>query len=477
VTIRRLVIAVAFLGIFFMAVRPMIDSDTWWHLRTGEWILQNRAIPQTDPFSLTRAGHPWHYPGWLSQILMAAVYSAGGLSALNLLFTAVILLSFGLVCLGMEGNAFLVAGVLVFSAGASEIYWSARPQLFSFLFGACFYLCLRKFLWGNKNLLWLLPVLMALWVNVHPGFAIGFILLLIAVAAQGLRFLAADRQPGDRRKFVWLSGIFLACLAAAALNPQGPAVLAYPFQTVSIRFLQNYIQEWRTPDFHSLAAQLFLILFLLTWAAIVFSPKKIDAGDFLFLVIVGYMGFLAWRNTNLLSIVAPTIILRYVQPLLDKFLPEWKPDHAVSRVQSGIHIGATTVLAAAALLFGISAASPASIQSLVHSQTPVEAVDYLAEHPVSGALFNSYNFGSYLLWRLPAVPVFVDGRTDLYDDELLDQYLTVIRADAGWQAVLERWNIRVVLVEPSAPIVRFLAAEGWTTAYEDRQAVILVHLS
>ena len=259
---------------------------------------------------------------------MVKVYSIGGLAALNLLFTGVILLAFVLVYRSMEGNPFAVAGVLVLAAGASEIYWSARPQLFTFLFSAGFYLILRKFLWGKKNFLWILPLIMALWVNSAPR-------------VRGRLHPGGDRLGGARgqlpcpagrparkpaRRLIWLAGILLACLAAACINPRGPAVLAYPFQTVSIHFLQNFIQEWKSPDFHYLEAQFFLILFVLTWAVIAFSPKKFESDDFFFLAIVGYMGFLAWRNTNLLSIVAPAIILRYGQPLIEKLLPDWNPD-------------------------------------------------------------------------------------------------------------------------------------------------------
>jgi hypothetical protein len=476
VTIRRLVIAIAFLSLVFMSLRPMIDSDTWWHLRTGQWILEHRALPEVDRFSFTREGEPWYYPGWLSEILMAEVFSVGGLTALNLLFSGVVLSAFALVYLTLDGNPFVRAVVLVLAAGASEIYWSARPQLFTFLFCALFYLCLRKFLWENKNVLWVLPPVMALWVNIHPGFAAGYILLLVAVIGQGVKYLVqgSARPPETGRKLCWLVGILLACLAATVANPGGLAVLGYPFQTVSIQFLQKYIQEWQSPDFHVLQAQLFLLLFFLTWAAVAFSPRKTDLLDFLFLTFISYMGFLAWRNTNLLSIVAPAIILRYGQPVLDRYLPQWDPDHAVSKIQSGIHAALVGILLVAVLGLGISSLSAANLEASVRRQSPVDAAAYLASHPVPGRLFNSYNFGSYLLWNLPSMPVFVDGRTDLYDDALLDQYVTVINARDGWRDVLDSWKIGVVFIEPTAPIREVLLAEGWTVYYEDLQAVILI---
>ena len=476
--IRRLVIAIAFLGILLMASRPMIDTDTWWHLRTGQWIVDHHALPEVDRFSFTRIGEPWYYPGWLAEIVMVDLFSLGGLPALNLLFTGLIFLTFIVVFFTLEGDPFLRAAILVLAAGASEIYWSARPQVFTFFFSACFYLCLRKFLLGNKNALWLLPLIMLLWVNIHAGFAAGFILLLIALVGQGLTYLVQrpPKPPEALRKLGWLVGVLFACAAAAVVNPRGIAILAYPFQTVSIHFLQNFIQEWQTPDFHSLEAQLFLILFFLSWAAIAFSPKPMDVIDFCFLSFISYTGFLAWRNTYLLSLVAPAVILRYGQPILQSVMPKWwDPDHAVPKLQSAVNVALVLGLAAAVTVFGLSSITSASIQATIRRQIPVDAAEYLSAHPDQGRMFNSYNWGSYLLWHLPSYPVFVDGRTDLFNDEILGQYFTVVQAQTGWRDVLERWKIRMVFLEPSAPILQILLAEGWTVGYQDSQSVILLN--
>jgi hypothetical protein len=474
-TLRRLVIAIAFLGIFYMASRPMIDTDTWWHLRTGQWILEHQALPDVDQFSFTRIGQPWYYPGWLAEIIMVKIYSWGGLVALNFLFTGLLLLAFAMIYLTLEGDPFLSAAVLVVAAGASEIYWSARPQVFTFFFSACFYLILRKFMLGKKNFLWLLPLIMLFWVNIHPGFAVGFILLLIAIVGQGVKFLfeRKPRPPELEKKLGWLVGILFACLVTAVINPRGIAVLAYPFQTVSIEFLQNFIQEWQTPDFHFLYAQMFLILFFITWTVIVFSPKAMDVVDFFFIAFISYMGFLAWRNTNLLSIVAPAIIMLYGQPILQAAFPKWNPDHSVSRWQSAIHIVVVFLLTITVAILVNFTLTPASIQATVRRQIPVTAVEYLSDHPDQGRMLNSYNWGSYLLWNLPSYPVFVDGRTDLYDDEILYQYLQVAKAQPGWRDVLDKWEIQVVFLEPTSPVLEILISEGWTTCYQDSQAVIL----
>jgi hypothetical protein len=476
VTIRRLVIAIAFLSILFMASRPMVDTDTWWHLRTGQWILDHHTLSEADTFSFTRFGEPYYYPAWLSEILMAEVYAWGGLPTLNLFFTGLILLAYVLVFLTMEGDAFLTAVGLVLAAGASEVFWSLRPQLFTFLFGAFFYFCIRKFLSKNRAAIWFLPLVMLLWVNIHPGFIVGFILLGIAIAGQGIAYLIErrPRNPDTGEKIRILSGVSLVCLASSAVNPRGIAVWGYPFETVSIQFLQKFIQEWQSPDFHLPEGQLFLVFFLLTWAVIAFSPKALEVMDFLFLVVIGFLGFMAWRNIYLLSIVAPSMILRYGQPILQSAFPKWNPGHPVSRRQSAVH-GALLILLSAAWLFWISSTLPSALETALRRQIPVPAVEYLSRHPDPGKVLNSYNWGSYLLWAVPARTVFIDGRTDLFGDEILGQYLTVVEAQAGWRDILSTWEIRAVFLEPNAPILQILLSEGWRIGFRDSQAVVLLY--
>ena len=471
---RRLVIAIAFLSICIMVSRPMVDTDTWWHLRTGQWILDHRVLSESDCFSFTRYGEPYYYPAWLSEILMAGIFSLGGLPALNLFFGILILLAFICIFFTMEGDAFLTAAVLVLAAGASEVYWSLRPHLFTFLFGACFYYCLQAFLHKGKNVLWALPAVMVLWVNMHPGYPVGFILLGITTAGVGIRYLAGSprRNPATGRQAVWLVGTTFACLVAAVINPHGIRIFAYPLETLSIHFLQQFILEWGSPDFHLFQAQLFLGLFLATWTAVAFSPKRLDIVDFFCLIAIGVMGFTANRHTYLLSIIAPAIIIRYGNPILRAMAPKWNPDHPVSRMESAVQYIILIGLSVAGALWIIPTYAQ-EMDTALRLQVPVEGAAVLAEYPDDDRMLNSYNWGAYLLWAEPSRPVFVDGRTDLYGEDILRQYLKIVYAQEGWRDIMESWDIRLVFLEPSQPIVEVLLLDGWTIAYRDSQAILL----
>jgi hypothetical protein len=131
-------------------------------------------------------------------------------------------------------------------------------------------------------------------------------------------------------------------------------------------------------------------------------------------------------------------------------------------------------LLAVGIIAKLSLVFPASANEKVFRETlPVDAVQYLREERPAGRLFNSYNWGGYLLWALPEYPVFVDGRTDLYNDEIIGEWLHVVRADPGWEKILERYGVNVVLIEKGSALERVLElTPGWNLAYQDEKAVI-----
>ncbi len=110
----------------------------------------------------------------------------------------------------------------------------------------------------------------------------------------------------------------------------------------------------------------------------------------------------------------------------------------------------------------------------LQSRMPVAAFTFLKRRRPPAPIFNSYNWGGYVLWDLyPRYRSFVDGRTDLFDDEILEDYLRAWRADEGWQQVLDAWNIQTVLIEPEAPLSDVLQRNGWQRIYSDDQATVL----
>jgi hypothetical protein len=399
---RRLVVAISFLAVIAMACGFGIDTDTWWHLRVGQWILDHHSLPNVDLFSFTRAGALWHYPGWLAEVCMAALFQAGGAAALIAMTVACVFLAFLAIYYTLEGDQFLRAFILILAAAASALFWSARPQIFSLLLSAVFFLVLRDFLWKDRNRLWLLPLGMALWVNLHGGFAIGFIFLALGGCGQALTAWMASAEDRKRewKKCLWLAVTAGASVLAVGANPYGFEMLAYPFQTISMHLLQQYIQEWQSPDFHLFQAQAFLWLFIGTFSVIALSGRRMDIREWIFLAGCGYLGFLSARNVELLVVVAPAILARYANLLLRDRIPDWgKPAASASPSRIASFLNAM-ILGAMALAVGVrwwSQASATAVEARVAQLEPVRAVAWIQAHPLPGNMLNAYNWGAYLM--------------------------------------------------------------------------------
>lgn len=481
---HRLVTWITFLAVFAMAARVSLDSDTWWHLRAGGWMIEHGSLLQADIFSYTRLGAEWKYPGWLAEIPMALIYRFLGAGGLNLWTAAMVTLTFVFIWHALSGGVFLRAFIVVLAAAASGLYWAARPYLVTFLFTAVFLWILDRALAGKEadpraeRRLWWLPVLMALWANSHGGFIAGFLIL----GAYGAGELAGWITHRPARAFratplPRLLAVGLLMAGGVCLNPAGPEMLLYPFKTLSIGALGEYIQEWQPPDFHAAQTQPFIWLLLLTFGAVGASRRRLKLSDFLLVAGFAYLSFMAARNVALFALAAPLALSRHAAPLADALARQvgFRADpgaaspgmRRLNGVLFGLLVLAVGIKAAAAL-------PPDANLAEIRKTTPVEAVNAIRSAAPPGRLFNSYNWGGYLLWALPEYPVFIDGRTDLYDDELVGEWLRVVRVEAGWQETLARWEVRLVLIEPGLPLAEALRDEGWTVMYQDPLAVVLM---
>jgi hypothetical protein len=253
-------------------------------------------------------------------------------------------------------------------------------------------------------------------------------------------------------------------------------MLLYPFKTVGIGALKGYIQEWQSPDFHAIQTQPFIWLLLLTFGAVGASRRRLALTDFLLFSGFAYMGFLAGRNIALFALAAAPVLSRHAAPLVEAWIrklglhsslhtPLQKGSTALNSLILGVLFLA--VLAKLTLVIPFN-----ENQKSWQTGLPLQAVEYLRENRPIGRLFNSYNWGGYLLWALPEYPVFIDGRTDLYNDALIGQWLQVVKAEPGWQDILQRWDVHLILLESKTPLVSQLKEAGWRLLYQDDQAVI-----
>ena len=157
-TLPRLVTAITFIALFAMAVRTAVDTDMYWHLRTGQYILETRSIPTADPFSSTALGTPWVDVHWLSQVILYVTYVLASYAGLSLLVAALVAVAFIFVWKQMAGGVFIRAFIVVLAAATSGAVWTARSQMATFVFTAVVGYLLYLYKWKQVDRLWVLPI-------------------------------------------------------------------------------------------------------------------------------------------------------------------------------------------------------------------------------------------------------------------------------------------------------------------------------
>jgi MFS family permease len=484
----QLMVTILFVAIFAMAVRPPTDTDTWWHLKSGELMWETGKLLWADSFSHTVLGQPWINHGWLVQILLWPVWQGFGLSGLSLLLATVVTATFALVYVQCEGRPYVAALAILLGAVASSVIWAVRPQMVSLLLTAAVTFLLHRYKTsGNGRWLWPIPFLVVVWVNSHGGFVIAFLLLGAYLAGAWLNRAIPRSATAYPVRLKPLSLILLASLPAVLLNPNTVKMIPYALQTVSIGPLQEFILEWGAPDFHNLQFHPFIWLLLLTTVAMGLSRRRADWTDLLLVSLFGYMSLLAARNVALFAVIAPPVLTRHAVVAMDDLAtyPRLSWLAALTHTLRPVRPRKPVALLNATLLVLILAGATTKVViDLVRLQEPevwgkglpLGAAEFLRGHDLPGEMFNTYNWGGYLIWSLyPDKPVFVDGRTDLYafNSEVLQDYAQVHWVRPGWPETLERYGVGHVITERTGLLDVMLAETGtWEVVYQDEVAVI-----
>jgi hypothetical protein len=522
---------VLFAGIFVLNFFQGTDVDMWWHLATGRYIVETGVIPQTDPFSYTAAGQPWVAHEWLAEIGMFLLYRSGGYLAMVVCFASLITLTYWLALRTLRTLGIgLPASVCItfWIAFMSMAGWHVRPQAFSYLFFSFFLYLLIRARSHNDRRLWLLPLTMVVWVNLHGGYIMGLILVGLFITGEGINRLRESRGKGGAergndgetrrgrnflsaqhpapntqdaglrardsalpyRRLIAIAG---ATILAAVANPQGISMLLYPFtyagtQNASMKF----ITEWQSPNFH----HYFFFVFGASMMVLMIAPsrKPVDWGLCIPLLALTAMSLQSVRVIPFYAIVAaPVLGLRLAPPKLDIQNPEPKTQNqtqhsdqdAGPRTQdSGLRPRHSTPLNW--LLLAVCLAAMFSTLLLTDraqlgpeprmGDFPTQGAQYIKDSGLQGNIFNTFHWGGYLIWFFyPERPVFVDGRPDMYGDPFMEKYRKIHDARPGWEQVLNEYQVDIALVEKDGRVATLLAAsDEWEEVFRGEIELVFV---
>lgn len=495
--LNRFMFFLVFILVFAMASRTPLDSDMWWHIRAGKEMVQHHTILTRDFFSYTRFGEEWINHSWLSQIVLFLTFDQGKYLGLALFTSILAALSMITVYPQMSGHPLIRGMTIVVTCLITALVWSPRPQMFTLLFFGLTSLILYKFKKRDNHILWVLPIVFIFWSNLHGGYILGLFLMVATILGEVLDYTLL---PNDTERLPWKSVcqmflVLVICWLIVAINPNGWRMWLIPFQTFNMDVLQKSISEWASPNFHQIEQQPFLWILVSTLALVGLSGKRLDGVEAVKLSLFTYLALYARRNFAPFALVVAPILASHLDALMkhwrcqvegtiygsnfDKtFRTIGRLNLIQPRIAKILNIGILTIVTSISILKVYWVTRPDFVLGYERMLFPAKAVEWIKFNQPHGNIFNSYNWGGYLDWYLPEYPVFVDGRTDLYDDQVLNEYLEVAHGDQGWNQILDKYRVNFVLIESESLLNKTLtASKSWELVYQDDLAVIYVRAS
>lgn len=476
-TLTRIFAIYVFIYAVLFASRPLSDGDFWWHLKTGEYIVYHRVIPRTDFFSFTNYGKAWVAHEWLSEVLFYLIYSRFGFNTLIFIFAVLTALAFWIALKRSPAHVFIGGFAALLGVWSVLPTVGVRPRAFSLLFASIYLAILGRYARGEQTraLWWLVP-LMAVWVNLHGGFLIGLVLIVLTIVGIPLDAWVAREKVG----LLWqrlskLTLVLLASCFAACLNPQGWRIFLFPFEIFFSPIQQREVNDWLSPNFQQPELLPLALLIVFTVAALALSPRRPKPSEILFFLTTLYATLKSNRHMAILALIAVPLLATYLQYFVDS-LPIGKilskpSNQQLSKSQLFL------ILLLLVPLFVFVGRSRTTIygspkQEMV--QVPLKGVEFLKQNNVVGNTFTDPNiWGGYLIWATPSNPVYIDGRIDMYGDQFVKEHLDIIRGRIDWRGPFERYKVDIAVLRNGSILAKELQhSPDWQLLYRDEMAVV-----
>jgi hypothetical protein len=492
---RRALLLATLLAVATIALSSLTVFDFWWYLASGQRILETRSVPATDPFSYTAEGRPWINHMWATQVLFTVLWERWGRLALIGLKTATVVATFWVVLATMRARGvhpLMASAMTLLAAWTGAEFWHARPQTFTYLFMAVLAWLLRAGWEDRRATLVLVPALVVLWVNLHAGFVMAFLMIGVVGLATALPLLVDRARRGAGWRAVALTAVLGATAGAASLlNPFGIRAILFPLEVVrSVPFMSSTI-EWFPPNFHHASFRPLEIMLLLLFPAFAWGRARLGAADVGLILVFANLALTSVRHVPLFAVVAAPVLAAALQETVASWRGvDWARLHNAARRRLPSLAPALTGSAAPAvagtvlLLTAVSAhwAAMAGVPTnplrldLEESRYPARTMTFIRENRLPPRLFSVYAWGGYELWRLyPAYRMFIDGRTHVYGTDVLKEFLDVVNVSPRWQSVLDKWEVQTILALRASPLTETLLAQGgWRLVFTEREAVVFV---
>lgn len=445
----------------------VLTTDIAYHLRSGASMIEAGAVLDEDRFTFTALGQPWLNQQWAASIVFAAVHDATGWLGLLLLRAVLIGTTFGLVYLAARGaDASRMVAALValgaFVVAATNL--ALRAQLFGVL---CFAAVMAILVWRRRHpwLLVLIPLVMVAWANTHGSFFVGW-------AAIGVAFL--EDVLARRRLAAATLTVGILSVLATLLTPWGIEMWVYVVELSSNPVIAALVSEWQAPTLESATGIFFFASVALVVGLLLYRGRVISWLQVLWLAGLVLLGLMAARSVIWWAIGAAPVVAVLLAGLEVRGRRVGDPAFDEPRGVGYTAIAGLLVVLTLAVVPFYRPSDPLYGPDGVVQQAPRGVTEaLLAATAPDDRLYAEQRWGSWFEHALPDVPVMVDTRIELFDEDVWSDYLAIASGRSDWAEILDRWAISVIALAADGDLLPFIAADGgWELVHEDEEGVV-----
>lgn len=458
------------------------DGDAGWHMRVGQWVLENGRVPNQDFFSFSKAGEPWFAWEWLSDVILALAHGYMGLKGMVWLTAALFLALVGVMFLrvGRAGaNIFLAVPMTMVAIGVIRIHLLARPHMFTLLFVALAIWLIERDLEKPTKWIWGLVPLTALWVNLHGGWAALVAMLVVVSAGAAAEALAGRREWAVAKRYLALAG---ACGLASLANPYGWELHRHMGAYLDSKWIQDAVEEFQSPKFRTEGQRFFEAIML---GAVLMAGVQMRRRRFIMPFLL-----LFWTHASLTSVRhAPILAIIALPVLACAAASMWNEvmGRAGRKSIAGILHAIGRDMQPSMVKPGVWSAVPMLV--LLTPLAPVRwpadfpqglfPVKFIERHEAvieSSRLYTSDEWADYLLYRnYPKQRVFFDGRSDFYGERLGREFLRIMSGHHDWDKLLKKHGIDAVLAPPGTALASLLKkSPEWRLVADSGSEILFV---
>jgi hypothetical protein len=474
------------------ATQPTLGDDLWWVLATGRHIVETGAIPHQEIFSFSAPGHLWFHQEWLTHSLFYVLYRSlggDGLAAFKVALATGTIVLLGLVAARRSGSLFCGVLAAAFAAWACEDDLDLRAKIFTVLNSIVMLAILYRYRrGGSPRTLALLPPLMLLWANLHYGFVYGLVILGACFGTETVKSLAGlPESPMPLRRSLLLGGALAAAVVATLLNPQPMGAFEIALEHLRPDNPWRNVIEWKPPPLfrHGWPTPFGVSLAVQGGAAalaLAIARKRFDLTDFALVAATGAIALDSRRFAPLFAFVGAPFLARNLALVAERAVrrssPLRKRGRAAAQIATAVGLVGFVGTVAALVPHVRATFGNGLFAGMTYLPSfPTDAVRFLRHQPLAGErLYDFYSWGGFLLFELPGVPIYVDGRAAVaYPPSIADEYRLIERGGPASFATLRRYGANVVLHHVGFDLpLRLRQRKDWVRIYDDGLATIFV---